>query len=423
MGKKIIIIFCILYFFIGSINSWETLNNLNNKFFKNKLIEKVTNKIITYEMTSDSLVYGRILNDYFNINNNKFLQGKNIELISLENKINQNSLNEYFFHKKELSQSLYTPQFGFQGNIYSFIYKKLNIKNINFLYNINTLLLVIMIFFFLNYILLELGTFSMVLAGLSLVLYPTLLLISKSMYWIIWITYLPMVATMYLIKSNRGIKWYFYSSFVLVLLKCLCGYELISTILVNMELPIIYYGLKNYKERKENIKKVIFSFLGGILGFVVAVLSHLLRLYKLTNNFQKAKFLFLSPIKYRTNLFYDIEFLNKIQPELKESLDISNIKIIVKYLLEPRPIPIILILIIYIYISLQDLKKKKNIDIIFIIYLSLLGVFSWLILAKGHSYTTLHIVYLLWNIPFLFLTFAYFGKKIEEFFIIRRRVK
>lgn len=57
MGKKIIIVFCILYFFIGSINSWETLNNLNNKFFKNKLIEKVTNKIIAYEMTSDSLVF------------------------------------------------------------------------------------------------------------------------------------------------------------------------------------------------------------------------------------------------------------------------------------------------------------------------------------------------------------------------------
>lgn len=427
--------FLIFIFFLNIIlalpETWNLSLTFSSKIIKpasslSTLEEKI--KIFkSYQFSSEALVYGRIVADELKFFNSKQLLIIEKNSVGNELKLEDKRLNPLFSSKEKNNLTLeklqseeweiknYTQQFGLQGNIFSFISNDMGIKNITILYLINICLMSSVIVFILNWIEGEFGKISMYLSSIVFLIFPRIIMIERNLYWIFWTYYLPFISSIYIMKykKNNGLKYLILLSFTTVLLRSLMGYEFISTILINMEIPIMYYCLK----RKESIKSLFFKCtiagVGGLLGFFVAILLHLKRLEELIGNKKEAFELFLEPIRYRTHFLSNDNIGIKMGSEyLQQSLDAGKVEVLLKYLLDPTIIIILFLLIISFYF---DICKRKNIEVIISIILSFIGVLSWLILASGHSYVHTFINTVLWVIPFGILSFAYFGKNIEEF--------
>ena len=428
--RNFLIIMLILNILLAMPQTWFLGLKMGKKIIKNDVviekIEKKINNFNEYQFSSEGLVLGRIITDKINSEN----KGK--FLVRIESKeitdSKKNFLNTIYYPEidfltsseieKNWNLKIYNPQFGLQGSFFSFLYNTLNLSNINILCTS------FMIIYLLNWIFYEFGFIAMYLSSFSFLISPMFLAMERNLYWMIWIWFLPICITIYIMKnSKRHFSYLVILPFISILIKSLNGYEFISTILINMEIPIIYYCLKR-KEKIINLIRIC-SLVGisGILGFIIAIMLHIKKILCITNDLKSAFNFFLYPIIYRTNLLgYKLPELSETIGEnykiFEKSLNISFVEVLGEYLLNPKIILIIILLILFI---IKDLKNQENIPLITAIILSFIGVLSWIILAKGHSYIHTHINPVLWNIPFLMLSFAYFGIKFEKYVLNRRR--
>lgn len=419
--------FLIFFFFFNLFLSMpKTLNiglNYSKKIIKNEKIGLKLKKHIEYinnfQNDSENLVFAKILTDEISIKSNHGF------LVYLDDQQLQQLKNNKNIEEKSVKNQLYTPQFGLQGIIFSLLYNNLNIKNFELLHLLNVLCINFLLIYLLNWIYIEFKLKAMLFSSLSIYFLSTMFIgVEKNLYWIIWIYFLPMCLSICVMKSNNTSSRLFYLiifPFISILLKCLNGYEFMSTVLINMEIPIIYYYLKKNAKMINLIKICSIVGISGILGFVVAIMLHVKKLLVITNDLKSAFNLFLYPIIYRTNLLgYKLPELSGIIGKdykiFEKSLNVSMVEVLEIYLLNSKIMLVIILLIIFI---IKDLKNKENIPLIVSIILSFVGVLSWIILAKGHSYIHTHINPVLWNIPFLMLSFAYFGIQFEKY--VRRK--
>lgn len=402
--------------FVKTISEIKIINS-------NKYIQKGYKIYKNYQLDSEGLVYGKILMDKYKWKNSEFLQflkdkNKNYDLNIFDNtktiKINS-------YDKNNLILEDYYQQYGLQGKIYSFCYNNLNIKNINIFYSINILISSLIFIYIIEWIILQFGFIPGIFAFISLICTPYLVLIIRNLYWISWTLYLPFAISIFNEKKIKNYYIIFSTSFFVILIKCLNGYEFISTLLISLEIGTCYYFFEGRYKIKEFIKRSFIIGIGGLLGFFFAIFFHIRSLTLYYGTLKIAIDKFLLPIKYRTDFGGDISHKLSSGMNLiyKESLESSLIKVIYIYLFKNFTIlifPMVIILLILIIAIKKDKMLKKNKPLLEIIGISFIGTLSWIILAKGHAYIHTHIDYILWSIPFSILVFAYIGKVIEQIF-------
>ena len=443
--RNFLILVFVFNFLLAMPQTWFLGLRIVKETIKNNIfIEKIEEKIKgsnEYQFDSESLVLGRIITDKINLENSgKFL-------VRIENKEikdeKKSFLNTVYYPKINLLTSseieknwdlkIYNQQFGLQGSFFSFLYNTLNLSNVNMLYIINVLCTSFIIIYLLNWIYCEFGSIAMFFSAIQFLVFTHFFKMERNLYWVMWTWFFPMCASIYSMKNNKRELYHYVSIFYLIilpftsiLLKCLNGYEFISNILINMEIPVIYYSLKKKEKLSLLIKKCSIVGISGILGFFAAVILHLKKLLLWTSSFNETLNIFFYPIFYRTNLFgyklqmnsEKVDFIKNNFEILEKSLTSSSIYVIMMYLSNIKIKIVIFLLFIFI---INDLRKKENVLLIISILLSFIGVLSWLILAKGHSYIHIPINVNLWNIPFLMLSFAYFGLQFEKYILKRRR--
>jgi len=240
---------------------------------------------LNYSLGSENLVtaglingkdkYGRLFLGRYTNDNTIFSK----QTIDQVNKIKQKKLTELDEIEENISGKFkkYDSQYGLQLHFFYYL-QKLGIQNIKVFHGISSLLMSVVVGI-LFYLLRK--NFSTTVASVfsaSLVLSPYVVVFAKNLYWVEATWFLPMIVSMYYGKIN-SLSWLsnikFFIFFVIVyLIKMLCGYEYLTTIVIASCVPIILYMSLNKNGLKEALIKISINATSTIIAFILAIGIH-----------------------------------------------------------------------------------------------------------------------------------------------------
>jgi len=390
----------------------------------------------TYQLYSDGIIFSTLSYD------NKFgFSGGDLKIYRTSSVDSRKMYLDKTQIKKENFVS-YPSQFGLQVMGYLSLDRLLPFSNslkVRLFYAINALLTAAAVTFVIAW----LSRRTTSLAGFVLwaffVFYDKwFLLFATSLYWVSWTWFLPLIASIYLLSREEKYRIYsdklaFGLMFVSLFVKTLCGFEYISTILIAMVVPFVYFSILNKWKLSLFVKRVLIVGAGAVGGFILAVIAYLVKLSLLVGSISSAYQILLSDILNRTS--GDPEKIVKLlgekasNPEalraIEASLRAPVIDVVKMYLDLPIRLGTISIhyyqfvygaivasligLFMFFYCSMKEKDRRNMLALISATWISLLAPISWFVLAKAHSYIHTYLNFVLWNLPFTFFALTLFS--------------
>lgn len=352
-----------------------------------------------FQMDSENLVRGAILRDKYNLNKSKY------GLYTIV----KNNPEDNEFEVKE-----YKSQVGIQGTVFAFLQNKLHfsIRELHLLCSITLSIILVGICYLLKE---KYGTLFAMIFYIVFILSPWIVYFAKNLYWVEFTWFLPLLLCL-LLEKTRKIKICIPLIFMSVLLKCLCGYEYLSTILLTAITFLIVDFIGKKGERKELFKMILMVGLASILAFVVAICIHAY-LRGDGDIIHGARDIFTQDVMKRT-MATSIDQVNiseikeKDLKYIKDSIDVKYTYVITRYFNFTTDIIkgisgeyFINIYIISLIALIVGIIIEDKIDYMLLYFIFLLGTLSWFILAKSHSYIHTHMNYVLWYFGFIQMSF------------------
>lgn len=335
----------------------------------------------------------------------------------------------------------YQQQIGFAGMLFSVV-DKLVAPHASFvdpipkdvMCGLNVVIFSLLFFILLYWLYHEFGAWT---AG---TVYITLLFTNwtgystRNIYWVTWTMILPMIALLVLMlweerhdKMKNG--WLFVLSFLTIFLRSACGYEFISCVMVSLELPLIYYAIKQEWGWRKYLKRATIAGIGAIAGFVGALFVNLALMAGLRGWKDAVDYMIFISAR-RTGYMT----LDDFDPDVLAAFDVPLLKVF-KIYWKGYPgvplfgnwdlsllLPLFLIPAVVMLAALllrgkkrrrimglpvqMELEERKTFGLVLIMLVSLLGPVSWFVLAKGHVVHHPHIDYIIFCLPFTMMGFA-----------------
>lgn len=361
--------------------------NFRTNFLSNDNISEYSFDNFQYD--SEKLVLEKIAYD-----NNKYIPGTcKYGLCKLEKNYKGHTL--YFVD--------YESQVGLQGYIISFLHNKLNIS-IETIYIILCFLLSL-ILTTISYLIFKKYNKSLgVIFYITFFLSPWIIAFARNLYWVTFTWFAPMMLGLILAKNYKKIKIITPLIFIAILIKCLCGYEYITTIMLStiMFFIIDLFVGKNKKEKIKIIKTIFVVGVTCLLAFATSLLIH---------GYMRGE----GDIVKGVNIIYKNDVLRRTiittakdnyDGIIRESIDANIFDVLKLYYFNWRTDIIYGISSIWFFgititsfiIAIFNMvtKKKNNKQNIVLYIMCLLTTISWFILGKSHSYIHVHMNFVLW---------------------------
>ena len=272
----------------------------------------------------------------------------------------------------------------------------------------------------------------------SAVLSQWLTVFGKNLWWSLWAFYLPMIVVMYCFKRSRVPANHRFITFgiliaIAVFIKCFInGFEYITTTLLMMVTPCVYYAVLDKWSRHYCVKWTLAVGLGsGVAIFLSLVLlcvqigavkggfmdgvTHVIwsfgkRTYGAAQDY---------PAVYAASLEAGtigvvLTYMNGIFFDLNNYFSVTH-PFVSNFLLKIRYIYLIVLFIamsVLLFLRSQKMiaaQRQQHIALICTAWFSILAPLSWYVIFKAHSYIHTHMSFLLWQMPFTFFGFAVFG--------------
>ena len=255
MVNKNLIVFFFIFFYSFINYNFNFLNVSGTKDFYN--IPASNGEI----ETTDGIIYG--------LNTGDYLLGR----YTRENFKNWQDPLKYrsFFENKIKSDEFrkYVTSYGLQVKIFGKIHEKFNL-NLKNLHLINSLIFSIIVGLFFIFLQKNFKFKQSLIFALAIATSPWVIAHAKDIRWITWSWYLPLfsliVSNYYFdLKKLKNIFTWFFIVYLLVIFRCLFGYEYISTILSITFVYFIFLMLKN------NINYLKTTFLSILLSIVLVL--------------------------------------------------------------------------------------------------------------------------------------------------------
>lgn len=365
-------------------------------FYRNQLGVANNDWFMTYQDDSDLHIRGRIS-----------------RTIDTGNPFSDHAMiGQYAQIDGELKYDPYFRQIGIQGIYSSFVHKITGASledTVRYTRMLNSLLCALVCTVFCFWCFKEFGKIAGILSGVFFAFSPWLTVSARNLYWATWLLLLPALTMLLLLRYEHVKNKYsgtlaFFLALVTVFLRCGAGYEFVSCVLVCMELPFIYYAVKNSWSVKKFVTRAVISGVGGVAGFCAAVVVNLVQCKMLVGDFGTAVELMLENISKRTGAF-GIEQTNEL---IIASLEVSPLTVINTYLFSGEPVlfsftmsEIVAFFLVMLCVHITTKKGSRAAYIASAV--SFIGPLSWMVLAKGHSYIHCHINYILWSVPTVYI--------------------
>ena len=366
----------------------------------------------TYDTTSDGLVIGRLARaaaDGFTSGNADIgLNGDPMDRVG-GYQLFQNQVRYYDDPKSIDTQHLewfpYASQFGLQGMIFSAI----DLINplprpwrLSFYRFLAALFCAAMLVWVAEILRRRFGWAAFCGFLIPLALEPMLSALAPSIYWVAGIWFAPMAIAMLLADEENPTRRYglIAAAFVCFLVKCLCGYEFIPTIILAAAVGCLL-GVKESHDRLSRMLANVAWIVGaGVAGFVVAIVAHAAKAGGLGNIVNRAAIRIMGDAPTLAEEIFLGKFTT-IQSVLLRYLEGNDATLIKNF-----AIPLALLVLVAV-LSLLDKTviwylgdDRRKLQILSLAFLgSIPAPLSWFVLAKGHSFVHPPINFILWYVP------------------------
>ena len=272
----------------------------------------------------------------------------------------------------------------------------------------------------------------------SAVLSQWLTVFGKNLWWSLWAFYLPMLVVLYFLKrhkdpANRQFIRFGILICIAVFIKCFInGFEYITTTLVMMLAPFVYYAILNKWSRHRCLKltfatvigsgvAVFFGLtllciqIGAVKGGFADGVGHVLysfgkRTYGDAENFPPV---YAASLEAGT-IGVVLTYMNGVFFDLNNYLSQTN-TFVANYLFKIRySYVIVLFSVMSLLLSIRSTatQRRQHIALIWTAGFSILAPLSWYIIFKAHSFIHTHMSFLLWQMPFTLFGFAVCGSAV-----------
>lgn len=318
----------------------------------------------------------------------------------------------------------YASQYGLQGKIFTKLYKYVkSIDNLNLLCALGTASVFSLI------IILIRKKYNVLMACcffVTFLLSPWIINFARNLYWVEFTWFLPMLAglicSIWIEKKWCRIFSYIFA-FIAILVKCLCGYEYITTIMLGMiSFLLVDFVVslisKNKEKAKQILKTTIIVGIVALFAFAAAIVLHA----QIKGNggiIEGIKLIIKNDVLRRTNG----GDLNDFAENLWPSLNASIWEVLCKYFhfsteiitgIEGNVFAIISGLPVLIFVYNIAKKKCDYTDMSMYIVFFLTSI-SWFVLAKSHSYVHTHMNFVLWYFGYIQICFYIIVKQVIDF--------
>lgn len=268
-----------------------------------------------------------------------------------------------------------------------------------------------------------LGLFAALLAGFCTLLSPWGMLTMGNLYWFSARFLVPMVVCAYVCrriaregKARTGLCIAVGAS---TLVTFLCGFEFVSTILIAMMLPAMYYLLTDAARRKMWLRASVIIGASGLAAFVFALILWFFQmLVGFEGDWQVTWEEFLMPIMLRTG----VGGAEALPEWAAQSNSVPVLEMLRVYLQDsPMLLGLNMGWILLLYAAVVSvtacmcaiLRKKaalmRQLPLLALCLIAVAAPCSWYILARGHSAIHTFVNYMLWLVPTMPILLAHMG--------------
>ena len=338
--------------------------------------------------------------------------------------------------------STYMSQPGGQGIIFSLLDKLMPLSpqiKLWAFYVLTALLSAIALTAIIGWFYEEFGGWVAIFVIGSAVLSQWLTVFGKNLWWSLWAFYLPMIAVMYFLKRYREtldqkLIRFGIVIFIAVSIKCFInGYEYITTTLVMMMVPLVYYVILDKWNGRQCIKWTLAAGLGSGVAIFLSLLLLCFQIGAAKDGFMDGVAHVIWSFGKRTyanaedyppvyaaslnagTLSVVITYMNGVFFDLNNYLSVTN-DFVSNFLLKIRYYYLIVLFIAMSALLFwrsnkvrQTERQQHFIALISATWFSILAPLSWFVIFKAHSYIHTHMSFLLWQMPFTLFGFAVLG--------------
>ena len=334
--------------------------------------------------------------------------------------------------------STYMSQPGGQGIIFSLFDKLIplssQIKLWSF-YVLTALLSAIALTTIIGWFYEEFGGWVAIFVIGSAVLSQWLTVFGKNLWWSLWAFYLPMIAVMYFLKRyretlDRQLIRFGIVVFISVFIKCFInGFEYITTTLVMMMVPFVYYVILDKWSGRQCVKWTLAAGFGSGVAIFLSLLLLCFQIGAAKDGFMDGVAHVIWSFGKRTygevqdypavyaasleagTIGVVITYVNGIFFNLNNYLSHTN-TFVSNFLLKIRYsylIVLFIVMSVLLFLRSNAERRQPYIALIWTTWFSILAPLSWFVIFKAHSFIHVHMSFLLWQMPFTFFGFAVFG--------------
>ncbi len=334
--------------------------------------------------------------------------------------------------------STYNSQPGGQGMIFSLLDRLIPFSpqiKLQIFYVLTALLFAIALTFIIDWFYEAFGGWAAAFVLCSAALSQWLTVFGKNLWWSSWAFYLPMIAVLYFLKrhrvsDNRQYLWFGILIFISMSIKCFInGYEYITTTLIMMVTPCIYYAILDKWSRNQCMKLTLAAILGSGVAIFLSFIMLCFQIGAVKGGFidgiehviwSFGKRTYASPEDYPPVYAASLEagtigvvitYMNGVFFDLNNYLSNTN-PFVSKHLFKVRYYYLIVLFMAVsalLFLRSNAEQRRHHIALICTTWFSILAPLSWFVIFKAHSYIHTHMSFLLWQMPFILFGFALFG--------------
>lgn len=343
--------------------------------------------------------------------------------------INENAATNNVFDESNSTNIIfdnYTSQIGLQGYIESFLYNKLKIHYNVLKFILCTLLSIVLYLICYNVTKKYNKVFGTVFY-VTFLLSPWVTAFAKNLYWVEFTWFLPMMFSLMLVNNYKQKKIFLPLIFLSILIKCACGYEFISVIMLSAVIfPIIdFISIRKKEDRKKVLSGIFEIGVVCLLAFSIVLIIHGY-IRGNGNVLTGIKDIYHRDVLRRTILTYE---KNLYDGAYRESMDASVLKVMDKYIyswttediiigINSKYFPLLMFCSLVFSLILIYKKQKDAIKNFSMLIAMFIMCISWFILGKSHSYIHTHINFVLWYFGYIqiciYICIVFFVSKIKE---------
>lgn len=243
-----------------------------------------------------------------------------------------------------------------------------------------------------------------------------IVLFAPNIYWIVFSHFLPMVAVWWLLSRPRGVSpRMLYATYgLLVMFKCLSGYEFLSNILLS-GIPVLYYFSSRAGETRATlVRRAALLIASGVLGFVLAAGVHVYQMRLFTGSWTAGIDAIAERASARTFGATGFGHAPADSNVVTIALRYARIPVFIIPMPGPRDVAIPLYAVGMIWLlSLVPSFGRRSTDsarrLATASILGFLATMSWVVLAKGHMFHHLHLNGIIFYLPWLLTAYAYWA--------------